>query len=62
MGVDIVTADALKRERDDAHEAIERWIKKHSALKRYAQHRIGCASFDGGPCDCGLIALLERRE
>ena len=50
---------AAWREAIQRSEALEARLSKMGALRNYAQHRIGCGTFSGGLCDCGLDKTID---
>ena len=63
LGVLYRKADAGRRTES------RRLAEVEQALRKYGEHRIGCATFPSwgrsrrsGPCDCGLDAVLDKGE
>ncbi len=46
---------------EKAEDKIEKLKAENKKLRNHAVHRIGCESWNGKPCDCGLDTLLKGK-
>ena len=58
-GMKFVTSELVCLLLQDVSEERDQLKAENEKLKNYLVHRIGCETWDGKVCDCGLDAIKE---